>query len=292
MAKKRTPEAPEPEPELRLAPTDAAAKIDDRIAKGSGLLDQARAMHSASQIEELRSNYYKWDAYNEELLGRLFTTRKLADEYSMVGRSPVMVLGPQSLAAQMKDLLEDISSKIRGLESIKERLELYPLAAGVSAITPARTPTPRPHTNRAFIVHGHDEAVRETVARYLERLGVEPIILHEQATGGRTIVEKLERYSDVDFTVVLLTADDVGAAKREQDNLRPRARQNVMLELGYFAGKLGRNKVCALYQAGVEMPSDYLGVGYVQLDAGGGWRLELAKELRAAGFAIDMNLVV
>lgn len=146
----------------------------------------------------------------------------------------------------------------------------------------------REHRNKAFIVHGHDDASRETLARFLERLGIEAIVLHEQPTGGRTIIEKLEHYSDVDFAIVLLTPDDVGGESTSATQ-QPRARQNVVLELGYFVGKLGRQHVCALYQGPLELPSDYLGVGYVPLDQGGGWRLQLAKELRTAGFTVDMN---
>jgi predicted nucleotide-binding protein len=162
-----------------------------------------------------------------------------------------------------------------------------------SARTPAVAEKVRERTNKVFVVHGHDDGARESVARFLERLGLETIILHEQATGGRTIVEKLEYYSDVDFAIVLLTPDDVGGVKSSgRDKLQARARQNVILELGFFAGKLGRKHVCALFKGPLELPSDYLGVGYVPLDESGGWRLQLAKELRGAGFSVDMNLAL
>jgi predicted nucleotide-binding protein len=121
----------------------------------------------------------------------------------------------------------------------------------------------------------------------VERLGLEAVILHEQAGRSRTIIEKLEDHSDVDFAVILLTPDDVGAAKADEANLKPRARQNVILELGYFVGKLGRDRVCALWADGVELPSDVLGVQYIELRTG--WELELGRELRAAGLDIDMN---
>jgi predicted nucleotide-binding protein len=141
------------------------------------------------------------------------------------------------------------------------------------------------------LVHGHDEAARETVARFLERAGIEPVILHEQASQGKTVIEKLEHYGAVGFAVVLLTPDDEGREIAGAEQLRPRARQNVVLELGYFIGKLGRDRVCALHRGDVDIPTDYLGVLYVRIDDGG-WQLSLAKELRAAGFDIDMNKVI
>ena len=112
------------------------------------------------------------------------------------------------------------------------------------------------------------------------------------ASFGKTIIEKLEHYSDVGYAVVLLTPDDEGRKKAEGENLRDRARQNVLLELGYFTGKLGRSRVCALHRGSVEIPTDYLGMLYVPLDEAGGWQLRLAKELKAAGFDIDMNKAV
>jgi predicted nucleotide-binding protein len=140
-----------------------------------------------------------------------------------------------------------------------------------------------------FVVHRHDNEAKEKVARFLERLKLEPIVLHEQANEGRTVIEKFEVYADVGFAVVLLTPDDVGALAAERADLKSRARQNVVLELGYFLGKLKRNRVCALYKEGVEIPSDYQGVLYVQLDSAGGWTLKLAQELAAAGIPIDLE---
>lgn len=144
---------------------------------------------------------------------------------------------------------------------------------------------------KVFIVHGHDEQARETVARFVEKLGLEAIILHEQPNAGRTIIEKFEDYSNVQFAIVLLTPDDVGKGSSETE-LNPRARQNVIFELGFFIGKLTRKNVCALYKEEVEILSDYQGVLYHPLDSGGGWKLALAKELKAAGFNIDMNRVL
>lgn len=145
-------------------------------------------------------------------------------------------------------------------------------------------------TKKIFVVHGHDEGARESVARFLEKIGFKVIILHEQANRGRTVIEKVEANSDVSFAVVILTPDDEGAAKGGLPE--PRARQNVLLELGYFIGKLGRDKVCALKRGVLEIPSDFAGVVWEAMDAGQGWKRALARELEAAGHAIDWNEVM
>jgi predicted nucleotide-binding protein len=148
-------------------------------------------------------------------------------------------------------------------------------------------------SNRVFVVHGHDEETKQATARTLETLGLKPIILHEQANEGRTIIEKFEKYSDVGFAVVLLTPDDLAyPATSTPDQAKYRARQNVILELGYFMGKLDRGRVTVLYRkhADFEMPSDYSGVLYTSYDGpNGSWRFELAKELKAAGYDVDLN---
>lgn len=139
------------------------------------------------------------------------------------------------------------------------------------------------NSKKVFIVHGRDDLTKEQTARFLEKIELEAIILHEQSSGGRTVIEKLEHYTDVDFAIVLLTPDDVGALRKEKENLKPRARQNVIFELGYLIGKLGRKNVCALLKDNVEKPTDYDGVVYIQLDNNGAWKQEIVRELKAAG---------
>jgi len=145
-------------------------------------------------------------------------------------------------------------------------------------------------SRRVFVVHGHDSEARETVARFLDKIGFDPIILHEQASQNRTVIEKIEAYDDVGFAVVLLTPDDEGRAKGGE--LQPRARQNVLLELGYFMGRLGRDKVCALRRGEVEIPSDFAGVVWVAMDTGNGWKQALGQELQAVGHDVDWNQVM
>lgn len=145
-----------------------------------------------------------------------------------------------------------------------------------------------PGSRKVFVVHGHDDDAKEKTARFLERLGLEPIILHEQPSSGRTIIEKFETYSgDVAFAVILLTPDDVGGTM--PTDLNPRARQNVVLELGYFIGRLGRSRVCALHKGQTELPSDYQGVLYIDFDAPGAWKAKLAQELVQAKLPIELS---
>lgn len=144
--------------------------------------------------------------------------------------------------------------------------------------------------NRVFIVHGHDDEAKVKVARFIEKLGFEAVILHEQPSKGKTIIEKFEEHaSSSGFAIVLLTPDDVGYAQNDTDNAKPRARQNVIFELGYFCGTLGRQRVCVLYKEGVEIPNDYMGVVYTLFDYAGAWQMELAKEMKVAGLEFDMN---
>ena len=177
------------------------------------------------------------------------------------------------------------------LDAIKSSLAELELIMGPMKPAPAESRGPvavASDSRNVFLVHGHDKAVTESAARFLEKLDLHPIILHEQPSMGRTVIEKFEAHADVGFGVVLLTPDDIGGLA-SGGKLEPRARQNVILELGYFIGRLGRSRVCALYVEGVEIPSDIHGVVYILYDAAGGWRLKLASEIRAAGLPVDMN---
>jgi predicted nucleotide-binding protein len=165
-------------------------------------------------------------------------------------------------------------------DSLKEELEHSGGSATVTPVTAAAA-----DLSKIFIVHGHDEGAREETARFISKAGLEPIILHEQASGGRTVIEKLEHYSNVGFAVVLLTPDDIGGPK--SGGSHPRARQNVIAELFYFIGKLGRAQVCALKKGDVEIPSDIGGVVYVPMDERGAWKMDLLRELKLAGYEID-----
>ena len=144
--------------------------------------------------------------------------------------------------------------------------------------------------NKVFIVHGHDDAAKYEMAHTLNNAGFETIILHEQADGGDTIIEKIERYTDVAFAVVLYTECDYGRAKEQEvSDEKFRARQNVVFEHGYLIAKLSRKRVCAIVKGDVETPGDISGVVYTPMDEGGAWKISLAKNMRDAGLEVDMN---
>ena len=138
---------------------------------------------------------------------------------------------------------------------------------------------------KVFIVHGHDNALKQEVARMVEKQGLETIILSEQANRGKTIIEKFEEHSDVGAAICLFTGDDYGKAKdATSENLR--ARQNVVFEAGYFMGKLGRGNVILIASPDIEIPSDLQGVVYTNKDM---WQTDVLRELKAIGYNVDFN---
>lgn len=285
MANRKQPAPPVPSgPAKLLVPREEAeARLKERIEKGKRI--SSADIKTEDALEEARTSFYTWSDYNVELLRRMFSTVEIAEEYNLsVGGA--WAIG-QPWYEEIDGFRRDVQFRLRRMESILERLELIPVADTITATTDVRANAAV--SRRVFIVHGHDEAAREKVARFLERLALSPIILHEQPNAGRTIIEKFEDFADVGFAVVLLTPDDLGAAKANKADLKQRARQNVIFELGFFVGKLGRNRVCALHTGDVELPSEIHGVVYVDLDGGGAWRLNVAKELREAGLSVDMN---
>ncbi len=145
-----------------------------------------------------------------------------------------------------------------------------------------------------FLVHGRDEGVKHEVARFIDHLELKTVILHEQPDRGRTIIEKfVDHAAEVGYAIVLMTGDDRGGLTGENIEVqRPRARQNVILELGFFLGALGRENVCVLHQKGVDIPSDYSGVLFVLLDPNGAWKMKLAQEMKSAGLDVDLNLAI
>jgi len=152
-------------------------------------------------------------------------------------------------------------------------------------VSPTRMSEGSFNNSQVFIVHGHDEIAKLDAANFVTRLGLEPIILHMQASSGMTIIEKIEHYSNVGFGIVLYTPCDVGSKAGELTG-KFRARQNVVFEHGYLIGKLGRSRVAAVIKGDVEPPNDISGVVYVHMDATENWKEQLIVELRDAGYNV------
>lgn len=296
MARKTTTATTKSEPALLAKPREEVrAQLLARIEIGNQLI--SRQVVSSSSLEEYRAEYKKWDDYNAEFLRRAFTSSEYADEYSYYAGFGVMVLREKSLGELAGEARDRIIQKRDRLVSLVERLDLIDEQDGVAGsrlVLPPASALKKPSTanKKVFLVHGQDEEAKAIVARFISSCELDPIILHEQPNGGRTIIEKFEKEADVGFAVILMTADDVGGRRRgnglESDDLKLRARQNVVLELGYFAGRLGRERVAALKKGDIEMPSDVAGVVWTPMDTADAWKMSLARELKAAGYDFDV----
>lgn len=285
-AHKQEPEQPRKPTMLVVSKDEARGKIEKQIDEGQHLL--ALSIGSEQELEQLSSDYSEWSDYNAELLLRLFDNDEISKEYSAF-YGAAFSMNP-TFADRIEYVHRDIKSSLDRLRSILRRIELFdePESAA-NQETESASPI---DSSRVFVVHGHDKSLKQSVARLVEHLELEPIILHEQSNEGRTIIEKFEQYADVSFAIVLLTPDDVGRSTRSAKNEEsPRARQNVIFELGYFIGKLGRKRVCALYVEGVELPSDMSGVIYIKHDESDSWKYKLAREMKSAELAVDLNKI-
>jgi len=283
------------EPALLAKPREEVrAMLLSRIELGS----EIATSRGGGRFDEIKSEYARWNEFNIEFLRRAFTNGEYADQYAYYASVGFMVIGGRSEYDTVNEFYETLNVRIERLRSIAERLDLIDEQPGIEPIkAPSALPriaaTANAATKRVFVVHGQDEEAKAIVARFISGCGLEPIILHEQPNGGRTIIEKFEKEADVGFAVILLTPDDVGGLRRGSDmaseDLKPRARQNVILELGYFAGRLGRERVAALKKGDIEMPSDFAGVVWTPMDTADAWKMSLARELKTAGYEFDLG---
>jgi len=212
-------------------------------------------------------------------------------------KAPISFYQEVSLGKVIEGYKRGIAEAISTLETIVQLFN-EKLADGEAEATPVSSQSggetvtaKRMDKNKVFIVHGRDDQAKLSAARFIEKLGLTAIILHEQANGGKTIIEKIEEHTNVGFALVLYTPCDVGGLANDQSQSL-RARQNVVFEHGYLVAKLSRSNVCALVKGKVEVPSDINGVVYVPFDEANAWHIAVAKELRSAGYGIDMNKVI
>lgn len=241
--------------------------------------------------------FRSWDERNQRLLQQSFTPvawHEPSPKSQYTTLQDIEFLAVVELTAEKApDLGRLADEKKRRIASLMDSLDLYV----DSTVTDRNIMLGAPKLNSAdltlFLIHGRDSGARNTVFTFLSKvIEGSAIVLADQPWRGNTLIEKLESHVPRStYAVVLATADDEGRLRNDPE-LSLRARQNVIFELGLAVGLLGRGNVAVLREDGVKLPSDYNGVGYISFDAGGGWKLQLIAELKAAGFPVDANKAV
>lgn len=264
-----------------------AALIEQKIAEGKALLQAVEAMRKTTgmainvvyyvgeDVEDCKKQINKWQLTSKEILISAF-----GESHRYVSSFERTRTNKDSGFNYKREFTSEVNEGLSVLESISETLNM--------GLDNDNSKAAKQTSNKVFIVHGHAEAVNQEVARTIEKLGLEAVILREQPNSCKTIIEKFEEYAkDVNFAVILLTADD-----KIEGVETFRARQNVIFEMGYFMGALGRHNVMCMLQENVEKPGDIDGVVYTMIDKAGVWKYSLVKELKACGYNVDANKVL
>jgi predicted nucleotide-binding protein len=264
---------------LRIPQAEAEAQLTGRIALGRELLSYEP---SPAGPYGLRDEIAQWRDYNRTWLDANLGG-DAAEEYRTASTHWGSAMTPDDPVIKLKFLRQELQSEISKLQSIHGRLHVW---APETATMPSKQVSP---DSPIFIVHGSDTLRAESLARTVDNAtGRKTIILREEPHLGRTLMEKFEQHAaETSYAIIVLTADDKGCRADETDT-RPRGRQNVILEMGYFYALLGRDRVSVLLQPAVEKPSDMDGIVYITFDDNGAWKTELFRELRHAGFSIDL----
>jgi hypothetical protein len=266
---------------LRISEAAAETQLNERIEAGK-VLQRFNPVREKN-LEALERRVTQWRKLNQECLDRMLGG-EAAKEYrtASVNDDFVMVL----LWDKSNVKLPDLDREITTLQSIKYRLSTWaPKSDVVTGDFTARASLDAP----IFIVHGSDTLRAESVAHTVTRAtGRKTIILRDEPNLGRTLIEKFEQHAaQVAYAIIVLTADDKGSRADEIDT-RPRGRQNVIFEMGYFYGLIGRRNVSVLIRPGVEKPSDMEGIAYITFDDDRAWKSKLLRELRHADFDIQL----
>jgi predicted nucleotide-binding protein len=270
--------------DLRMGVKKVARRIEDLKSFDVNMIEERFGANVRAMVDKIQDTI-------AEIYGRDTAEYKSHSIWSLDTLPEGFGPSQYSLTAVRNSYQKGIGDAITKLTALKETLEekLSDLEGEIGVGKKPKAQYPPEVERKVFIVHGHDELAKAKVARFMSQLGLDPVILHEQPNQGKTIIEKLEAHSAVGFAIALLTPDDMGYPIKEPEQKKPRARQNVILELGYFSGILGRDHVCTLCKGDVEIPTDFLGVVYLPMDDAGAWMLPLAREIRQAGIPVDLN---
>lgn len=280
------------ETRLTLSHEEFLAKLKIQIKQGLALLETQVVIYESRNpfrgdgrerpvdeagYERFHTEYGKWNGFNTELLKRSFTNQggEYLKKYKDCGNT--LLYSNLNKVDFLKALIKE---QIDELQTIETQLPLIPVVEGVK--DDSRLEEKR-NMKQVFVVYGHDKELKLEVEAFLkDDLKLEVIALDEKPNRGKTIIEKFEHYSkDAGYAVILMSPDDT----MEVDGLiYKQARQNVVLELGYFMAKLGRTNVCVVIKGKVEKPSDISGILHLPFE--GNWKNDLRGELIAAGMEI------
>jgi len=293
MAKRRINQTIDKDPtELVKSREEFNQFLEKRILIGEELYQ--RKIQTKEDFKENKEDFYNWCDYNSEYLKHAFNkeTNEYKTSFERAGAISISIIGGRQTPNQeLKEFKEKIELKVKNLKKLLAKTELLKISSEIETQNTVEKTTPELNKSQVFIVHGHDDEAKTKTARFVERLGFEAIILHEKASGSKTIIEKIEEYSNVGFGIILYTPCDIGAKNTDNPDLKTRARQNVVFEHGFLIGKIGRNNVCALVKGDVETPNDISGVVYVSMDSADAWRYSIADEMKRAGYNVDKNKI-
>lgn len=253
------------------------------------------------KYQEIITNFLKYQGpvniedlqnrYNIEKDKIKFTLQKLiGDQHEYYTKlfvhPPIMIFSGDP----RQDLVNDLQQDRHNCEWVLSMLhdDMFPLNNAPSS------PSSRDLSNKVFVVYGRDNEMKATVPAMLRQLHLIPVLLEDQPSQSNTIIEKFEHNSDVDYVIILLSPDDQVSSRNENPNsVKYRARQNVILEMGYFIGKLGRKNCAILFRPdqNFEFPSDIQGLVYIKYDSEGSWKYKLIKEMKSIGFDISADAV-
>lgn len=268
---------------------------------GGGFLSTGRTSDTVEYDDAAKdafvADYNRWSDRCKSVYQTSFTESE--SSYFHDFESQIWSIWGRDIVKEYKDNIQRLVNHMQG---DIERVDLMECIAEEGSISTDTSKTVM-DMNKVFVVYGHNDALRIEVSRTIEQLGLIPIVLQEQEDFGNTIIEKFEAHaSDIGFAVVLLTADDLGVsrkdlAKEEKEKsfkaeYKPRARQNVVFEMGYFIGKLDRAHVFELLEDGVEKPGDLDGILYTSVDVEGMWKIRLAKRLKALGYLVNLDKII
>lgn len=254
---------------LKIPPEKADDLIEEKLVKGETLLKIK--IKNIQQWKSAEIKFKNWNSENYELLKSIFKNNKVAKDYSSTAWSIGSIfVSDLKLSEKTNKLYKDIQEKLDKLNSIKLSLGIFKIKTETGK---------RDNSKRLFFIHGTNCSTKTSVINYLKDLGLEPIVLQEFIAGGKTLIDEILTRSEVKFAIVLLTPDNVGGYQPEK--LKFRADQNVILELGIFVGLLGRKNVCGLYTRDLQLPEDYHGFEYTEIDRSGKWQKEVFQELKS-----------